>query len=436
MATPTTTSAWSVREIDPTSFNGLALKESVPLPKLGDYDVLVQIEAVSLNYRELAIPRGLYPFAMSLPVVPGSDSSGIAVAVGPKVTKISKGDRVYTLFNELHQAGEITPEGVGSGLGGAVDGTLRNYGVFPEHGLVQAPQSLSAIEASTLTCAPLTAWNALYGLQSKTVRAVAAGATVVATTSSNDKVDALKKLGASHVVNYREIPNWGEAARALTPKGLGFDHILEIGGAASIAQSLKGIKLGSVITIIGFLTSSDTQPALMEALNHLCIVRGIFVGSKVQFEEMNRAIDSIKLRPVVESKIFSFEEVKEAYQYQWDRKNFGKVVIQVGNKPEACTVRIYGWFPSLDICSSDSAGFGESITVSSLLKEIELVAVDHIKTTATVILDGRVPGRELLQRDAVLGKDVGTRDALLDKVKGIAVIYHIGFVVVVSRCLW
>ncbi|KAK2925416.1 Polyketide synthase, enoylreductase domain [Fusarium oxysporum f. sp. vasinfectum] len=330
MATPATTRAWSIREIDTNSFDGLELKESVPLPKLGDHDVLVQIEAVSLNYRELAIPRGLYPFAMSLPVVPGSDSSGIAVAVGPKVTSISK---------------------VGSGLGGAIDGTLRNYGVFPEHGLVQAPQSLSAIEASTLTCAPLTAWNALYGLQSKAVRAgdwvltqgtggvslaaiqfaIAAGATVVATTSSNDKVNALKKLGASHVINYRDTPNWGEAARALTPKGLGFDHILEIGGAASIAQSLKGIKLGGVITIIGFLTSSDKQPALMEALNHLCIVRGIFVGSKVQFEEMNRAIDSIKMKPVVESKIFSFEEVKEAYQYQWDRKNFGKVVVKIGN---------------------------------------------------------------------------------------------------------
>ncbi|KAJ4031206.1 hypothetical protein NW761_013273 [Fusarium oxysporum] len=351
MATPATTRAWSIREIDTNSFDGLELKESVPLPKLGDHDVLVQIEAVSLNYRELAIPRGLYPFAMSLPVVPGSDSSGIAVTVGPKVTSISKGDRVCTLFNELHQAGDITPDGVGSGLGGAIDGTLRNYGVFPEHGLVQAPQSLSAIEASTLTCAPLTAWNALYGLQSKAVRAgdwvltqgtggvslaaiqfaIAAGATVVATTSSNDKVNALKKLGASHVINYRDTPNWGEAARALTPKGLGFDHILEIGGAASIAQSLKGIKLGGVITIIGFLTSSDKQPALMEALNHLCIVRGIFVGSKVQFEGMNRAIDSIKMKPVVESKIFSFEEVKEAYQYQWDRKNFGKVVVKIGN---------------------------------------------------------------------------------------------------------
>ncbi|KAM0203180.1 hypothetical protein ACHAPA_009779 [Fusarium lateritium] len=333
MAAPTTTRAWSIREINADNFDGLELKESVPLPNLGDHDVLVKIEAVSLNYRELAIPRGLYPFAMSLPVVPGSDSSGIAIAVGPKVSKIPKGDRVCTLFNDLNQSGEITSEGVGSGLGGALDGTLRKYGVFPEHGLVQAPQSLSAIEASTLTCATLTAWHALYGLQSEAVRAgdwvltqdtggvslaviqfaVAAGATGVATTSSNDKVDALKKLGASHVINYREKSNWGEVARALTPKGLGFDHILEIGGAASIAQSLEGIRLGGVITIIGFLTSSYKQPALMEAPYHLCIVRGIFVGSEVQFEEIDRAIDSIKMKRVVESKILSFEQVKKAY---------------------------------------------------------------------------------------------------------------------------
>ncbi|KAL6702276.1 NAD(P)-binding protein [Trichoderma pleuroticola] len=351
MSLPTTSRAWSVRGIHSDSFDGLALEENVPLPKLGEHDVLIQIEAVSLNYRDLAIPRGLYPFAMKTPVVPGSDSAGIVLAVGPKVTRVSKGDRVCTLFNEHHQTNPITPEAVGSGLGGAVDGTLRNYGVFGEHCLVKAPSSLNAVEASTLTCAPLTAWNALYGLQSKAIKAgdwvltqgtggvslaaiqfaVAAGATVVSTTSTNDKADALKKLGASHVINYKETPNWGEAARALTPGGLGFDHILEIGGAASIAQSLKAIKLEGVITIIGFLTSSDKQPPLMDALNHLCIVRGIFVGSRQQFEEMNRVIDSAKIRPVIDSNLFSFEDIKKAYQYQWESKHFGKVVIRIGN---------------------------------------------------------------------------------------------------------
>lgn len=288
---------------------------------------------------------------MQTPVIAGSDGAGTVRAVGSKVSAFAPGDKVCTLFNELHQTNPITPEAVGSGLGGAVDGTLRRYGVFPEHGLVRAPSSLTSIEASTLTCAPLTAWNALYGLGSKQVKkgdwvltqgtggvtlaaiqfAVAAGATVVSTTSSLDKADFLKKLGASHVISYRDTPNWGEATRALTPGGLGFDHILEIGGATSIGQSLKAIKLEGVITIIGFLTAADKaeQPVLMDALNHICTVRGIFVGSKEQFIEMNAAIDQSGIHPVVDPKIFAFDELKDAYTYQWERKHFGKVVIKI-----------------------------------------------------------------------------------------------------------
>ncbi|KAI5460429.1 hypothetical protein BGZ63DRAFT_472932 [Mariannaea sp. PMI_226] len=351
MSLPPSTKAWTVTGIHKDSFDGLQLESSVPVPELGDHDVLVQIEAVSLNYRDLAIPKGLYPFAMKTPVIAGSDSAGTVLAVGAKVTGFSVGEKVCTLFNELHQVNPITPGAVGSGLGGAVDGTLRKYGVFPEHGLVVAPLSLNAVQASTLTCAPLTAWNALYGLQSKAVKAgdwvltqgtggvslaaiqfaAAAGATIVATTSSNDKTDFLKKLGATHVINYKETANWGEIARELTPKGLGFDHVLEIGGATSVGQSLKAIKLEGVITIIGFLTSAGAgeQPPLMDALNHICTVRGIFVGSKQQFEEMNRAIDSAKIVPVVDSQVFGFDEAKAAYEYQWQRQNLGKVVIQI-----------------------------------------------------------------------------------------------------------
>ncbi|KAK2737444.1 putative alcohol dehydrogenase [Colletotrichum kahawae] len=248
MSFPATTQAWKVTDIRSDDFEGLQLVDDVPVSALGDHDVLVQIEAVSLNYRDLAIPR---------------------------VTDFTAGDKVYTLFNELHQTNPITPDAVGSGLGGAVDGTLRKYAVFPDHGLVTAPSTLSSIEASTLTCAALTAWNALFGLKKLKAGdwvltqgnggvslaaiqfAVATGATVVATTSSNDKADILKKMGVSHVINYREVAEWGDAARALTPKGLGFDHILEIGGAATVAQSLKAIKLEGIITIIGFLTSNE-----------------------------------------------------------------------------------------------------------------------------------------------------------------------------------
>ncbi|KAL7926086.1 hypothetical protein ACQKWADRAFT_281732 [Trichoderma austrokoningii] len=351
MALPTTTRAWSIDEIKKDSFDSLVLKENLAIPKLGDHDVLVQIEAVSLNYRDLVMPKGLYPFPMKVPVIPGSDSAGIVLATGPRVTRVAKGDRVCTLFNEHHQTNPITPEAIASGFGGAIDGTLREYAVFGDHALVKAPSTLNAIEASTLTCAPLTAWNALYGLQSKAVKAgdwvltqgtggvslsgiqfaAAAGATVVATTSSKEKAEELKKLGATHVINYRETSNWGEVARSLTPDGVGFDHILEIGGPGSLEQSLKAVKLEGLITIIGFLAPSDKQPPLMDALNHVCIVRGVFVGSKQQFVEMNRAIDSAKIKPVVDSNIFSFEDIKKAYQYQWDQKHFGKVVIKIAN---------------------------------------------------------------------------------------------------------
>lgn len=295
--------------------------------------------------------QGLYPFVIKLPVIAGSDCAGTVLATGPKVTRVSKGDRVCTLFNELHLANPITPEAAASGLGGAVDGTLRDYGVFGDHCLVKAPPSLNSIEASTLTCAPLTAWNALYGLEGNALRpgnwvltqgtggvsligiqlAAAAGATVVATTSSKDKAEQLKKLGASHIINYNETPNWGEAARSLTPGGIGFDHILEVGGAGSIAQSLKAVRMDGVITIIGFLTSSKEQPKVMDILDHVCIVRGIFVGSRQQFEEMNRAIESNKIHPVVDRNIFAFGDLKKAYQYQWEKKHFGKVVIKIAN---------------------------------------------------------------------------------------------------------
>lgn len=211
--------------------------------------------------------------------------------------------------------------------------------------------TLSDEEASTLSCAGLTAWNALYGLKSKALKpgdvvltqgtggvsmfavqfAVAAGATVIATTSSDEKASKLKSLGAHHVINYKTESNWGEAAKALTPDGQGVDHILEVGGPRTMAQSLKAIKMDGVISIIGFLGggSSKDQPSFLECLNHVCIVRGILVGSRLQFEEMNLAIDANKIKPVVDSRIFKLEEAREAYEYMWDQKHFGKLVIKV-----------------------------------------------------------------------------------------------------------
>lgn len=329
-------------------FDSLEKKEGVPLEKIGDNDVLVKIHAASLNYRDLVIPKGLYPFPKKDNVVPGSDGAGTVEAVGANVTRFKKGDRVATLFNQAHLFGDLDPHSVATGLGGAIDGVLRQYGVFDESGLVEVPKHLNWQEASTLSCAALTAWNGLYGLQSRALKAgdtvltqgtggvsvfalqfaKAAGATVISTTSSDAKAKKLKELGADHVLNYKTDPNWGETAKKLTPGGLGVTHVIEVGGPGTLRQSIKAVKYEGVISVIGFVAGGD-QPPLLEVLSNICTVRGIFVGSRAQMEDMNKAILANNIHPVVDPKVFSLDELKEAYQYQWDQKHFGKLTIKI-----------------------------------------------------------------------------------------------------------
>jgi len=210
------------------------------------------------------------------------------------------------------------------------------------------PPSLSYLEGAALTCAGVAAWNALYGsiplapgdvvltqgtggVSIFTLQfAKAAGATVISTTSSAKKAEFLKKLGADHVINYRDTPNWGEEAKKLTPGGEGVNHVVEVGGPATLAQSFKAIKSGGVISIIGFLSNDKIEPpSFTEPLMHLCTVRGLLVGSRLQFEQMNAAIEANKIKPVVDEKVFKLTELKEAYQYMWDQKHFGKLAIQI-----------------------------------------------------------------------------------------------------------
>ncbi|EEU34716.1 uncharacterized protein NECHADRAFT_52764 [Fusarium vanettenii 77-13-4] len=348
MSLPTTTPAWLVKDSDVGEFPNLELVQDVPIPSLGSHDVLVRIEAVSLNYRDLMIAQGTYPFGLKKQLVPCSDGAGIVVALGSETTQFSVGDRVCTLFNTYHQTNPLTPQALKATSGSSADGTLRKYAVFPDFGLILAPPSLNAVEASTLTVAPLTAWNSFYGLPSKTIKpgdwvltqgsggvslsaiqlAAAAGATVVATTSSEEKAKTLRKLGASHVINYRQTPNWGEVARSLTPSAVGFDHIVEVGGGDTLKQSLKAIKLEGVISLIGALDGGSDFPGLPDFVPSFSILRGVLVGSKQQFEDMNLAIEAAKIRPVVDPKDFFFDDVIEAFKYQKACKHFGKVVVR------------------------------------------------------------------------------------------------------------
>ncbi|EKD21698.1 uncharacterized protein L3040_004922 [Drepanopeziza brunnea f. sp. 'multigermtubi'] len=345
-AIPTTTSAWTLEGHD--GFDSLKFTKDVPIPALSDHEVLVKFHAASLNYRDLIIPKGMYPFACKKGVVPGSDGAGEVIAIGSKVTRFQPGSKVVTLFNQGHIGGSLDSQTITTGLGGSIDGTLRQYGTFNEAGLVEMPASLSWLEGATLSCAALTAWNALYGLKplapgdvvltqgtgGVSIFAVqfakAAGATVIATTSSAQKADVLKKLGADHVINYKDEPEWGEKAAALTPKGAGVNHVLEVGGPTTMAQSLKAVKLEGVISIIGFLGGhAQEQPSFLDVLSNGCIARGLLVGSRVQFEEMNRAIEANRIRPVVDEKVFGLAEAKEAYQYMWEQKHFGKLTIKI-----------------------------------------------------------------------------------------------------------
>ena len=264
------------------------------------------------------------------------------------MSRFSTGEKVCTLFNQAHFAGSLDARSLSTGLGGSLNGTLRQFAVFEEDGLVLAPKNLSSLESSTLTCAALTAWNALHGLRALKSGewvvtqgtggvsiaaiqfALAAGANVIATTSSNAKAQKLRGLGVQHVINYRSTPDWGDEARKMTG-GRGVDHVVEVGGASTAAQSLKAIAIDGVITVIGFLSGPKLadQPTLLDTLTSICVVRAIVVGSRLQFEEMIRAIEVNNIRPLIDEKVFDFHEVKEAYQYMWDQKHFGKVVVKV-----------------------------------------------------------------------------------------------------------
>ena len=214
------------------------------------------------------------------------------------------------------------------------------------------PSSLNFREASTLSCAGLTAWNALFGLSDHKLApgqwvltqgtggvsifgvqfAKAAGAKVIATTSSNEKAKLLEKLGADHIINYREEANWGAKAKEITG-GVGVDHVIEVAGPQSMKQSLAAIRPDGVISIIGFVGGgpSQDQPGFLDCLTNLCIARGIFVGSRVQMEDMCRAIEANPeaLRPVVDPKTFKLDELKDAYEYQWSGKHQAKVVVDI-----------------------------------------------------------------------------------------------------------
>ncbi|KPM36918.1 hypothetical protein AK830_g9657 [Neonectria ditissima] len=344
---PATTMQWNVVGLD--GLESLKYTER-PVPELGDSQVLVKIQGASINFRDLVIPRGEYPWGLKSNVVPGSDGAGTVLAVGKHVTRFRPGDKVVTIINQQHLAGYMTPLSLQSGLGASVDGTFRSVGAFDEQGLVAMPKGLSFTEAATLSCAGLTAWNALFGLPGKQLIAgqwvltqgtggvstfaiqfaKAIGARVIATTSSSEKAQLLEKLGVDHIINYRDTPEWGSVAKELTG-GVGVDLVVEVAGTA-MKQSIASARLDGTISVVGSIGGEvKDQPGLIDCWLNLVTARGVWVGNRLQMEDMCQAIEANveKLRPVVDPKVFALDQVKEAYEYMQSGRHQGKVCIEV-----------------------------------------------------------------------------------------------------------
>ncbi|KAL5356713.1 hypothetical protein BJX96DRAFT_187419 [Aspergillus floccosus] len=322
-----------------TGFDSLTIR-SVPKPSPKHGQILVQMKAVSLNWRDGIIAKGTYPFPGPDALVPGSDGAGIVEEVGEGVTAWQVGDRVLANFTQGHIAGRLTPQTLLTQLGGESQGLLGEYFIFPQTGVVGIPEYLSFEEASCLPCAALTAWNALYGLApirpGQTVLlqgtggvstfglqiAAAAGATTIVTSSSDGKLAKAQQLGATHTINYRTTPDWAGEVKRIT-NGRGADHIIEVGGTLTLQASFDAVAMHGIIHCIGHITNPDPLGAGKElrgpdaaflALDRLCILRGVVVGSREQLQDMLEFVEARSLRPVID-RVFNFQRVREAYEY-------------------------------------------------------------------------------------------------------------------------
>ena len=317
-----------------------------PEPKPGHRQVLVKVKACSLNFRDLGIVRGTYRMPVRENVIPLSDGAGEVIEVGPGVVRVKAGDRVAGNFFQRWPGGEPMPDAHASALGGGSDGMLAEYAVLEEDGTVKIPPHLSLEEGATLPCAGVTVWHAMtehaklkagdiillqgtggvsiFGLQF----ARAMGIRAIITSSSDEKLERAKKLGAAFGINYKTTPDWDKAAMRCTG-GAGVDHVVEVGGAATLTRSFGALRVGGKITMIGGLSGGATElnPGLI--FSRRANVLGISVGSTQMFRAMNRAIEANAIKPVID-KVFAFADAQAAYRHMASGAHFGKIVIRVG----------------------------------------------------------------------------------------------------------
>jgi NADPH:quinone reductase-like Zn-dependent oxidoreductase len=317
----------------------------VEVSEPGPNEVLVDLHAASLNYRDLMVALGTYNPKLEMPRVLGSDAAGVVTAVGSAVTRFKTGDRVTSLFFQDWLAGEIEPTTGKSALGGPIDGVFATSRLFDQNGLIHAPAHLSDVEAATLPCAALTAWNALvekgrltagqnvlvlgtggvslFALQIAKLQ----GARVILTSSSDDKLERGRALGADETINYRTTPDWDTVAYDLTHKR-GVDHVVEVGGAGTLPRSLKAVRPGGHVHLIGVLSDPGAGVDVRPVLGKSIYLNGVYVGSRAMFQRMNAAFELAKTKPVVD-RIFPFSEARAAFHHLQSGSHFGKIVLDL-----------------------------------------------------------------------------------------------------------
>jgi NADPH:quinone reductase-like Zn-dependent oxidoreductase len=331
--------AWQITAfgIDSLEF----VERATPVP--GPGEVLIGVRAISLNFRDLMMIKGFYNPKLSLPRIPCSDGAGEVAQVGPGVTAWKPGDRVTGIFMQNWLGGSLTAAKSKGALGGDIDGMLADFVVLKESGLVRIPDHLSFQEAATLPCSAVTAWNALGSCDLKPGSTVLIqgtggvsifalqfaklmGARVLGVSSSDPKLERAFSLGLDSGLNYRENPEWDRWAAEETC-GEGVDLVIEVGGLGTLARSLKAIRFGGTIAQVGVLTGPSESFPLPLILHKMARIHGIYVGSRADFLEMNRAIALYQLRPILEE--FPWSEAREVLKRMEAGSHFGKLVLNV-----------------------------------------------------------------------------------------------------------
>jgi NADPH:quinone reductase-like Zn-dependent oxidoreductase len=326
----------------PGGLPNLQLLDGDP-PQPGPGQLLVRIRATSLNFHDDMVVLGKIPCADGR--IPMTDGAGEVVSVGEGVDEFKAGDHVVSTFWPYWLGGEMTPATRRDIPGDSIDGYAREYVCMPAHAFTKAPPGYTHSEAATLPCAAVTAWRGLVvcgrvrlgdtvlilGTGGVSIFALqfakAAGARVIATSSSEEKLEKLKRLGADEVINYKTEPNWGAKAKDLTD-GRGVDHVIEVGGPATLMQSIAACRSGGHIALIGVLTGFSGELVIPALFSGQIRTSGVFIGSRADQEDMIRAITVNRLKPVIDRQ-FPFEQIIPAFQHFESKKYFGKICVQL-----------------------------------------------------------------------------------------------------------